>query len=887
MTTIDTCSIPASLAPAAIWPLVARQSLAWLERTGVAARDAVLVLPFAELLAPCRRALAAEGGWMPRVETWRTLAASLGPADAGQADAPSGDRAVDSLLAERWLASLPGLRDWRRRDPAAHAQAIAEVVDTTHALMRAAATRHPDERAAWWADAAQALPGLDGPGSLEAALARLALQWASLSAPAATDRLHALPAGAWLVLQAGGSDPLADGLLQRASEQGVPCLRLMADADLADPLAAHADASPLLWTVASMEDEAWAGAAAVIDAVAAGHTPVALIAQDRLLVRRIRALLERRAMRVADETGWALSTTRAASHLMALLKATRPSAGPDAWLDGLKACCPPGSATWLDRLERQWRRAGTAAPTDGSTLPLFERWLGFQSQWQAFAAPQRQPLKAWLQTLAELASTMLPAAFWLHDPVAERVRSALRLDLGSVRGDLDGLPLTLDDFIAWVEQVLEQATYIAPVPVDAAQVVITPLARAILRPFGAVVLPGADERQLGTVPPAPALLPDTALRALGMDDALARQQRATLGFAQLLRHPRLQLLRRRAEGSEPVGASRWIDRLQAARAQQGLAALEEHDAPLPLDARQAKPVAPPAVSAPQALPEAVSASAVEALRACPYRFFARSVLRLSEAEELEADPGKRDFGSLLHEALHQFHETRDLQASAADQAATLVQLAQQSAQRAGLDGPAMLPFAAGLADFAERYMVWLLQRDAQGWQYQRGEVDMLAEPEPLDGLKLRGRIDRIDRLRGGATQVIDYKTGGVAGLREKVREPLEDTQLAFYAAQMLSSADAPAALSAMYLALDDRKGIEELVHADVANTARVLLDGLAQDWCRLQQGAPMRALGEGLVCDTCEARGLCRRDHWSDAALADVAIGTAPTSLASNEGDAA
>ena len=148
MTTIDTCSIPASLAPAAIWPLVARQSLAWLARTGVAARDAVLVLPFAELLAPCRRALAAEGGWMPRVETWRTLAASLGPADAGPADAPSGDRAVDSLLAERWLASLPGLRDWRRRDPAAHAQAIAEVVDTTHALMRAAATRHPDERAA-------------------------------------------------------------------------------------------------------------------------------------------------------------------------------------------------------------------------------------------------------------------------------------------------------------------------------------------------------------------------------------------------------------------------------------------------------------------------------------------------------------------------------------------------------------------------------------------------------------------------------------------------------------------------------------------------------------------------------------------------------------------
>ena len=170
MNTIEACSIPAAMAPVDLWPMVARQSLAWLARSGVAVRDAVLVLPFAELLTPCRRALAAEGGWMPRVETWRTLAASLGPAetalgDAGHAEAPSGDRAVDALLAERWLATLPGLRDWRRRDPAAHAQAIADLVDTTHALMRSAATRPPCERSARLADAAQALPGLDGPGA--------------------------------------------------------------------------------------------------------------------------------------------------------------------------------------------------------------------------------------------------------------------------------------------------------------------------------------------------------------------------------------------------------------------------------------------------------------------------------------------------------------------------------------------------------------------------------------------------------------------------------------------------------------------------------------------------------------------------------------------------
>ena len=30
----------------------------------------------------------------------------------------------------------------------------------------------------------------------------------------------------------------------------------------------------------------------------------------------------------------------------------------------------------------------------------------------------------------------------------------------------------------------------------------------------------------------------------------------------------------------------------------------------------------------------------------------------------------------------------------------------------------------------------------------------------------------------------------------------------------------------------------------------------------LRDGAAMPALGEGRVCETCEARGLCRRDDW-------------------------
>jgi len=139
----------------------------------------------------------------------------------------------------------------------------------------------------------------------------------------------------------------------------------------------------------------------------------------------------------------------------------------------------------------------------------------------------------------------------------------------------------------------------------------------------------------------------------------------------------------------------------------------------------------------------------------------------------------------------------------------------------------------------------------------------LPQTEPF---VLEGIIDRVDRLgtpggeRSAPLQLIDYKTGSAAGLKEKVREPLEDTQLAFYAALMRSQRSEP--LRAAYLALDGRE-IEEIEHRGVEASAAALLDGLAAELRRLQAGEGMAPLGEASTCEFCAARGVCRRDHWS------------------------
>jgi ATP-dependent helicase/nuclease subunit B len=269
----------------------------------------------------------------------------------------------------------------------------------------------------------------------------------------------------------------------------------------------------------------------------------------------------------------------------------------------------------------------------------------------------------------------------------------------------------------------------------------------------------------------------------------------------------------------------------------------------------------------------LSASAFEALRACPYRFFARSVLRLGEAEELDEDIEKRDYGNWLHKVLHAFHLERSDAAGAGaardveGETTRLRAIGDAKLAEEGIDPAAFLPFGASFSVFAPRYVAWLHERERAGWSWLAGEAEFVATPQELEGVELYGRIDRIDRHPGPAgagqpvLELIDYKTGSASRLKESMLESFEDTQLAFYAALVRSTRDEP--LQASYLALDGTRGIEPIAHREVETSAAALIVGAAGELARIRAGEALPPLGEGTACDYCEARGLCRRDHWT------------------------
>jgi ATP-dependent helicase/nuclease subunit B len=281
------------------WDAVVAHTQTWAHTRHLNLRDAVVVLPQTAWLPLARSAWARAGGWMPRIETPCTFATSLGPAPLLPA--------MDQLNAAALLRSQPWGAAWAQRDAASFEHATRRLVSTAHALLRASVALPPSQRGPYWDAARATFHPSAGPDATERALARVAIEWAALAPPPATDRLFAATPSAWITLQAGGVDAFITQLMAHAN---APCYTLQADAPVEQPFSA-VHSQPCVAVCDGFEDEAQCTAAQVLAHVQRGDVPVALIAQDRLLVRRVRALLERAGVSLADASGWKLSTTRA------------------------------------------------------------------------------------------------------------------------------------------------------------------------------------------------------------------------------------------------------------------------------------------------------------------------------------------------------------------------------------------------------------------------------------------------------------------------------------------------------------------------------------------------------------------------------------------------
>jgi len=180
----------------------------------------------------------------------------------------------------------------------------------------------------------------------------------------------------------------------------------------------------------------------------------------------------------------------------------------------------------------------------------------------------------------------------------------------------------------------------------------------------------------------------------------------------------------------------------------------------------------------------VSPTSLETYGACGYRYFARSVLRLSVVDE----PDEREMmdaaerGSVIHRVLERFfidQQERGRPAAkeawtAADEA-LLLQIAEEELAKAAARGQTGLEVYSRHearmigSDLRQFLVADNAFRESTG--AVPAEFEQAIPLTEIAGVTLRGRVDRIDRTPDGRTAyVIDYKTGSTYEFRDLIKD---------------------------------------------------------------------------------------------------------------------
>ncbi|MDE2310023.1 MAG: PD-(D/E)XK nuclease family protein, partial [Betaproteobacteria bacterium] len=535
----------------------------------------------------------------------------------------------------------------------------------------------------------------------------------------------------------------------------------------------------------SLEQEAHAAEVQVRRWLLAGKQSIALVAQDRLVARRVRALLERAGVLVRDETGWTLSTLAVSTVLMRWLDALQSDFYHQDLLDLLKSPFIFADQSAQERkqavyqLEQLVRKHGVASHLD-AFFDLAHGETGVQVALarlrQAAEALRRNSdtLGGWLRALDNSLSILGVLQGLAADEAGVQLLQALQTWQQELAAD--GTRFSRAEWRHWLAQQLDAHTFRDPT-IDS-PVVLTHLAATRWRSFDAVLLLGGDASHLPGTDSGSVWFNDAVRGTLGLpvrEEDVARQRDDLLAL--LAMNGTVLVTWQASKNGEKNLLSPYLEMLRALHqlaygddlAESELGALLESaqvrtaEFPLPDEAVMPAPTVPQSL-----IPGRISASGYNSLVACPYQFYARHMLRLNELDEVREGVEKRDYGEWVHDILHRFHQ--QFKVLGEHTRTVLEQVLQHISSE--VFAPAMerdYLARAWLLRWQQAipvYLDWQLTNETGGWRYQNGEVPFEL---PLTGeLTLHGRIDRVEVQAEGAVRVLDYKMMEAGKLRNKL-----------------------------------------------------------------------------------------------------------------------
>lgn len=538
----------------------------------------------------------------------------------------------------------------------------------------------------------------------------------------------------------------------------------------------------------SPSDEATVISLIIRHAIETPGETCALITPDRNLGRRVAAALGRWGIDIDDTAGLPLSKTPPASFLRLLSDAVQRDLAPVPLLALLKHPLAAGGMPVAEfrelvrTLDKRALRGPRPAPgfkglRDAiGTRPKYTAIRNFVDQLEQIIGPFAAEMHASSVDYGALAKQHVATAETLA--ASDEETGAARLWAGE-NGEATAL---------FVSELMDSLSTIGPQsPRQYHGVFERLITGRVVRPrFGAhprvfiygllearlqhadtVILGGLNE---GTWPPQPETNPWMSrpmMHDMDLDPPERRIGLTAHDFQQAFAAPKVYLTRAEKVGGTPTVPSRWLLRidniLERAVAKDALDAPQSEnwlswaDA---LDSADHVPAAPPKPCPPaNARPTELSVTRIETLIRDPYSIYARYVLGLRPIDDLDADPGAAERGTMVHSALEAF--VKAYPDHVPENAKQHLMAFGQTAFGDLLNRPGVRAFWwPRFERIADWFIDWQRRRLEEGWSTVLTEETGALEIDAIaGGFKITAKPDRIDFREDIGLSIIDYKTG--------------------------------------------------------------------------------------------------------------------------------
>jgi ATP-dependent helicase/nuclease subunit B len=508
----------------------------------------------------------------------------------------------------------------------------------------------------------------------------------------------------------------------------------------------------------------------------------ALVTPDRGLARRVAAELRRWGIDIDDSAGVPMARTPPGVFLRLVLDLAENRLAPVPLLAALKHPLAAGGlapAAFRDlarRLEQGIRGPRPAPGFAGlhAAIPAEEHALHrFVDRLRAClgalcdllatdGAPLERLATAHIEAAERLAATNEDnGAARLWDGDAGEAAAGFCHDLIAAAGDF---PLLQGRHYPALFEALAAGMVVRPAFGRHPRLAIWGLVEARLQQADLVVLGGLNE---GVWPGPPEHDPWMS-RQMRRDFGLALPERAVgmaaHDFAQAMAAPEVVLTRAARQEGVPTVPSRWLLRLDAVLRAVGLEGMLDRAASVVgiAEMLDATPYEPPSPAAPRpplsARPRSLSVTQIETWLRDPYAIYARHILGLKALDELDADPGRAELGTTVHEILEDFFR-RHPEHLPDDAEAELLTIGREHF------GP-LLSRPGAWAFWWPRFVRMTAWLTATEREHRPLVAESLSECEgkliieaPGGPFTVTAIADRIDRFREGGYLLVDYKTG--------------------------------------------------------------------------------------------------------------------------------